>query len=187
VLDSQDYLRNHLQITIHEHVKCVRDDAFGGIFDGHNAVIRAILTHLGEDVGDGFLCGVAQARTETPDRRLMRKCSLRTEISDGHGLFQGECTGHDFAINGTELVIGHRSTIEKAEPLQHGAFAVGCVDFLPNPEFHLADGEHVLGAFVEQPDDLAVQLVNGTAMLRNVHDCTKLTGHFPEMQKNLTT
>ena len=168
LLHGQNDLRNDFQIAVHEHVERVRDDAFGGIFHGHDAVIRAVLADLGENVGDGFLRGVTQARTEPADGRLMRERRLRAEIGDGHGLFQRERAGHDFAVNRAELVVGHRPGVGLADALEHGAFAVRRVNFLAGLELDFADGEDVVRALVEQPDDLRVQLVNRLAMFGNV-------------------
>ena len=44
----QNNLRNDFQIAVHEHVERVRDDAFRGIFHGHDAVIRAVFGDLGK-------------------------------------------------------------------------------------------------------------------------------------------
>jgi hypothetical protein len=42
---------------------------------------------------------------------------------------------------------------------------MGRVDFLAGFEFDFTDGEDMLRAFIEQPDDLRVQFVNRLAML----------------------
>jgi hypothetical protein len=55
LLHLQNNLRNDFQIAVHEHVERVGDDAFGGIFHGHDAVISAFFADLGEHVRDGFL------------------------------------------------------------------------------------------------------------------------------------
>ena len=52
---------------------------------------------------------------------------------------------------------------------EHGAFAVRRVNLLAGLELDVADGQHVLRALVEQPDDVRVQLVNRLAMFGNVH------------------
>jgi hypothetical protein len=168
LLHFQNDLRNDFQIAVHEHVERVRDDAFGGIFHGHDAVIRAVLGDLGENVRDGFLRRVAQARAEPPDRRLMRECRLRAEIRDGHGLFERERAGHDFAVDRAQLLVGHRPGVGLADALEHGAFAMRRVNLLARRELDVADGEDVARALVEQPDDVRVQLVNRLAMFGNV-------------------
>ena len=55
MLNTEDDLRDDFQVTVHEHVERVGDDAFGGIFDGNNAVIRAIFADFAENVRNGFL------------------------------------------------------------------------------------------------------------------------------------
>ncbi len=168
LLHLQNNLRNDLQIAVHEHVERVRDDAFRGIFHRHHAVIRAVLGDLGENVRDGFLRPVAQARTEPLDCRLMRERRLRAEIRDGHGLFERERAGHDFAVDCAQLLVRHRSGVGRADALEHGAFAMRCVNLLARRELDVADGQHVARAFVEQPDDVRIQLVNRLAMFGNV-------------------
>ena len=84
-------------------------------------------------------------------------------------LLQRQRAGHDLAIDGAKLFVGHRAAVELADALEHGAFAMRRVDFLAGLELDFADGQHVPRAFIEQPDDLRVQLVNRLAMLRDVH------------------
>ena len=170
ILNRQNNLRNDFQIAVHEHVERVRDDAFGGVLDRHDAVVRAVFADLGEHVGNGLLRHVAQTGTETADGGLMRERRLRAEIRNGHGLLQRQRAGHDFAVNRAELVVGYRPFVRPADALQHSAFAVRRVNFLAGLKLHVADGEHVLRALVEQPHDVRVQLVNHLAMFRNVHN-----------------
>ena len=146
----------------------MRDDAFRGIFHGHDAVIRAVPGDLGENVRDGFLRRVFQAGTKTFDRRLMRERRLRPEIRDGHGLFERERAGHDFAVDRAQLLVGHRPGVGLADALEYRAFAMRRVNLLARRELDVADGEDVARAFVEQPDDVRVQLVNRLAMSGNV-------------------
>jgi len=163
----------------------VSDYTFGGVFDGHNAVVRAVLADLGEDVGDGFLGGVAQARTEAADGSLVRERRLGTEIRDGHGLFQRQRAGHDFAINGAQLVAGHRPLVQVADALEDGALAVRHVNLPASLEFHFADGQHVLRAIIEQAHNLFIELVNRLAMLRDVHAEARVARMQSGKEKNL--
>ncbi len=55
ILDWQNDLRNDFQVAVHEHVERVRDDAFGGIFHRHNAIVRGLLADLGKNIRDGLL------------------------------------------------------------------------------------------------------------------------------------
>ena len=114
-------------------------------------------------------CGeYLQAGTEPPDGRLMRERRLRAEIGDGHGLFERERAGHDFAVNRAELFVGDRPLVQPADAFEHGAFAVRRINLLARRKLHVADGQHVARALVEQPDDVRVQLVNRLAMFGNV-------------------
>ena len=94
----------------------------------------------------------------------MRERRLRAEIRDGHGLFERERAGHDFAVNRAQLVVGHRPGVRLADALEHRAFAMRRVNLLARRELDVADGEHVARALVEQPDDVRVQPVNHLAM-----------------------
>ena len=164
----QNCLRNDFQIAVHEHVERVRDDALGGILHRHHAVIRALFADLGENVRNGFLRRVFQTGAEFLDGGLMRERRFRAEIRDGHGLFERKGAGHDFAVNRAELFVGDRPLILAADALEHRAFAVRRVNLLACRKLDVADGQHVAGALVEQPDDLRVQLVNRLAMFGNV-------------------
>ena len=57
-------------------------------------------------------------------------------------------------------------------PLKDGAFAVRRLSEISSArlEFDVAYLEHMPRAFVQKPDDMRVQLVDGLAMLGNVHD-----------------
>ena len=170
VLDGQDNLRHDLQFAVHKHVERVGDHTFGGVLHRDDAVIRARLADLGEDIGDGFLRNVTEAGTEFLDGGLMRERRLRPEVGDGHRLFQGQSARHDFTVNGAQLVFGHRPLVEFTDALEHGAFTVRRINFLARLELEFADGEHVPRALIEQPDDLRVQPVDGLAMLGNAHN-----------------
>ena len=169
LLHGQNDLRNDLQIAVHEHVERVGDHAFGGIFHRHDAIVRTVFADLGENIRDGFLRRVFQAGAEAFDRRLMRESGFRPEIRDAHRLFKRERAGHDFAVNGAELLVGHRAGIVAADAIEHGTFAMRRVDFLAGRQLDFADGEDVLRACVEQLDDLRVELVNRFAMFGETH------------------
>ncbi len=174
LLDAQNDLRNDFQIAFHEHVERVRDDAFGGIFHGHDAVIGGLFGDLGENVRDGFLRGIIQARAEFLDRGLMRERRFRPEIRDGHGLFERERAGHDFAVDRAQLFVRDRPGVVRANAFEHGAFAVRRINFLAGLELDFTDGEHVIGAFVEQPDDLRVQFINRLPMFGKVQSIGRM-------------
>jgi hypothetical protein len=98
----------------------------------------------------------------------MRERRLRPEIRDGHRLFERQRAGHDFAVNRAELFIGDGPLVQPADAVEHGAFAVRRVNLLARRKLHVADGQHLARALVEQPDDVRVQLVNRRAMFGNV-------------------
>ena len=95
----------------------------------------------------------------------MRERGFRSEIRDGERLLQRERAGHDFAIDSAEGFVGDRPGVLFADAGEHGEFAMRRIDFLARLEFDLADGQDVLGALIEQPDDLRVQFINRLAML----------------------
>jgi len=99
----------------------------------------------------------------------MRERRLRPEIRDGHGLFERERAGHDFSVNTAELLAGDWPGVVGADAVEHGAFAVWCVNFLAGRQLDFADGEDVARARVEQPDDMRVQFVNRLTMFSKAH------------------
>ena len=58
--------------------------------------------------------------------------------------------------------------------LEHLPLAVRRVDFLAILFLQMADLKNVLGALVEQADDLRVERVNGFAMFRDVHAASSI-------------
>ncbi len=145
------------------------DHAFGRIFHRNHSVVRAVLGHLRENVRDGLLRRVTQARTESLHGGLVRKSRLRPEVGDGHRFLQRQRAGHDFAVNGAQRIILDRPVVEFADALQHDALAVRRVDGLAGLKLDFANLQNVLRALVEQMDDLRVELVDGLAMIGNGH------------------
>ncbi len=99
----------------------------------------------------------------------MSEGRLGTEVSDGKGFLQRQGAGHNLAIDGSQGLILHRAMVETADALQHRSLAVRRVDFLAGLDLDLADSENVTGAFVEQLDDLRIELVDRLAMVRDIH------------------
>jgi hypothetical protein len=152
----------------------VRDYAFGGIFHRYDAVIRAALLHLGENVRDGLLRGVFQAGAEPANGGLVREGSFRAEIGDAQGLFQCERAGHDFTINRLQLFGGHWAGIQFGHAVEHSPFAMRRVDFLAAGVFDFADGQDMAGAFAQEPHKLLVELINRLAMFGKVQNARRM-------------
>ena len=100
----------------------------------------------------------------------MRERGFRPEVGDGEHFFQRQRAGHDFPVNRAQRVVGHRPRIQFAQAVQHGPLAVRCVNLLARFELDFADGQHVFGALVQQPDDVRVQAVDRLAMFGYVHN-----------------
>ena len=162
-------LRDDLQVAVDKHVEGVGHDAFGGIFDRHDAVIRAAFGDFGEDVSNGLLGEVVETGAKSVDGRLVRKRRLGTEIGDGHHLLQAEGAGHDFAVDGAKTFVGDRPLVFPANALEHGQFSMRRVNLLAVFELDCADLEDEPGALVEESHDLFVERVDGLAELRNSH------------------
>ena len=167
LLHAQDDLGDNLQFAIHEHIEGVGDDAFGGVFHGHNAVIRAAFADFGKNIGNGLLRSIFQAGAEAADGCLMGESGFRTEIGDVHGLLQREGAGHDLAIDGLKLFAGDRAGIEAGDAVQYGALAMRRINFLAGLALDRANGEHVACAFVQKAHELLVQCINGLTMYWN--------------------
>jgi hypothetical protein len=169
MLHRQDNLRDDLQVAINEHVKRVRHNALGGVFDRDHAIVRAVLADLGEDVSDGLLRGVTQAGAEAADCRLVGERRLRPKIGNRQGLLERQGAGHDLPVNRPQRIVGKRTLVLPADPLQHRPFAVRRVNLLAGLALHFADGQDVFGPLVQELDELRVELVDGLAMFENVH------------------
>ena len=182
-LDGQNNLRDNLQIAVHKHVQGVRHHPFGRIFHRHHAVIGALFADFGEDVRDGFLGGIKQAGAEFLDGGLMSESGLRPEISDGHRFLEREGAGHDLAVNGAQGIGGDGALVQLANALQDRAFAVGDINRLARLDLDFANLQNVPGALVQQLDDLGVELIDGFAMFRNIHDLARI--HNPARLETL--
>src|SRR5882762_10813644 len=169
VLNGQNDLRNNLQIAVHEHVERMGDNALGGILDGNNSVVCAVLADFAEDVGDRLLSGVKQAGAEAPNGGLVREGGFGSQIRDRKRFLERKRAGHDLAINGAQRFIGHRAGVQLADPMKNSALAMRSVDFFAGFEFDFADGKDMPGALVKKLDDLRVQLVDRFAMFGDGH------------------
>ena len=158
------------KLAVHEHIERVRDDAFGGILDRHDAVICAIFAHFGKNVGNGFLRGITQTGTKPANGGLMGESGFRPEIGNGHRFFQRERAGHDLTINRPQRFVRDGPVIQFANALEDRPLTMRRVNFFAGLELDVADLRAHVRALVQQLDDLGVQLVNGFAMLGNVHD-----------------
>ena len=128
VADGHDDLSDDFEVAVHEHVQRVGDNAFGGVFNGNDAVVGAAFSHFGKDVGDSFLSEVLEAVSESADGGLVGKGGFWSEKGDGHRFFKREGAGHDFAIDGSQGLAGYGALVEAVEFLKDGSFAVRRVD-----------------------------------------------------------
>ena len=165
VANGHDDLGDDFEVAVHEHVQGVGDDAFGGVFDGNDAVVGAASVHFGEDVGDGFLGEVLEAVSEPADGGLVGEGGFRSKEGDGHRFFEREGAGHNFAINGPQGAAGYGALVEAVEFLENGSFAVRRVNAAAAGQFDFSDSKHVFGPLVEKSDDFRVDGINGLAVL----------------------
>ena len=84
-------------------------------------------------------------------------------------LLEREGAGHDFAVDGAQGGVGNGAGVVFADALEDGEFAVGRVDFFAGLELDVADLEDVLGAFVQQANDLFVELIDSFAVFGEAH------------------
>ncbi len=66
--------------------------------------------------------------------------------------------------------------VEPAKPLQNRAFPVWGIDLFARLQLDFADGQNVPGPFIQQLDDLRVELVDRLPMLRDVHEVDSDSG-----------
>ena len=164
VADGHDDLGDDFEVAVHEHVQRVGDNAFGGVFNGNDAVVGAAFADFGEDVGDGFLGEVLEAVSESVDGGLVGEGGFWAEEGDGHRFFKREGAGHDFAVDGSQGLTGYGALVEAVEFLKDGSFAVRRVDAAAAGQFDFSDSKNVFGPLVEEADDLRVNGVNGLAV-----------------------
>lgn len=176
--DGHDDLSDDFEVAVHEHIKSVGDNAFGGVFDGDNSVVGTAFADFGEDVGDGFLGEVLEAVSESADGGLVGEGGFRAEEGDGHWFFEGEGAGHDFAVDGSQRVVGYGALVEAVEFLQDGSFAVRRVDAAAAGQFDFSDSKHVFSPLVEEADDLRVNRINRLAVFLQLDFVGWLVG-FP--------
>ena len=88
VLNGHDNLRHDLERAVNKQVQRMCDDALGGVLDWHHAVVGPVFLHLVEDVLDGFLRRVAQARAKLENGGLVGVCRLGAEIGNGERLLE---------------------------------------------------------------------------------------------------
>ena len=94
----------------------------------------------------------------------------RAEKRDGHRLLQRQGAGHNFPINCAQRFLAHGPFVQPGHALKHSQFAVRRVNLLALLELEHADFEHVPGSLVQQSDNLLVEVVDGFAVLGNVHE-----------------
>lgn len=164
VADGHDDLGDDFEVAVHEHVECIGDDAFGGVFDRDDSVVGAAFADFGKDVGDGFLGEVLEAVPKSADGGLVGEGGFWAKKGDGHRFFEGEGAGHDFAVDGAQGLAGYGALVEAVEFCKDGSFAVRRVDAAAAGQFDFSDSKHVFGALVEEADDFRVDGVNGLAV-----------------------
>ena len=137
------------------------DGAFGGVFDGEDAVVGLA---GGDAVEDAFGAGfgeVFDAVAEFVDGDLVGPGAGGTEVGDLHAGLEGESGTHDFAVDGADGSFGEEAVlggVEGGEFAEELLLATGDVDVEAVLFFDGADDVDEGGALVEQLDEL---LVNG--------------------------
>lgn len=178
VADGHDDLGDDFEVAVHKHVQRVGDDAFGGVFDGNDAVVGAAFANFGKDVGNSLLGEVLEAVSESADGGLVGEGGFRAKEGDGHRFFKREGAGHNFAVDGPQGAAGYRTLVEAVEFCEDGSFAVRRIDAAAAGQFDFPDSEHVFGALVEEADDFRVDGINGLAVFLQIGFVAWLAG-FP--------
>ena len=91
------------------------DRSLGGVFDGDDPVARLPAGDLIEDVGKIRLRGICDRVAEFLDRRLMGPGALGPEVGDFHVVLEGECGGHDLAVDRLDGFLGKAALVEGNE------------------------------------------------------------------------
>ena len=149
MLDRHDDLRDDLERAVDEQVERVGDDALGGVLDRHHAIVGPVFLHLVEDVLDGFLRRVAQARAKPANGGLMGVGGLRAEVGHGKGFFQREGARHDLAVDGPHRLLRDWPVVQLGQALEDPPLTVRRIDFLASLELDCADGQRVPRALIQ--------------------------------------
>ena len=170
MLDGHNDLGDDFQFAVHEHIERVGNDTFGGVLHGDDTVGGSIFFHLTEDLSDGFLRDIGEAGAEAAHGSLMGVGGFRAEEGDLEALLQRDGGTHHLTVNVPKGFIGQDTVGDFADATQESLFAVRLIDGLAGGKLGLANAKHVLGAAVQQLDDLGVNLVNRAAMFLDAHE-----------------
>ena len=170
MLDGHHDLGDDFQFAVHKHVERVGNDTFGGVLHGDYTVGGSIFFHLAEDLSDGFLWHIGEAGTEAAYGGLMGVGGFRTEKGNLEALLQRDGGAHHLAVNVPKGFIRQDAVGNFADATQESLLAVGLIDGLAGGELRLTNAKDVLGAAVQQLDNLGVNLVNRAAMFLDAHE-----------------
>ena len=170
MLDGEEDLRDDFQFGLDEHVERMEDRAFGGVLDGHDAVVGLAAFDGGEDVGDGGAGLEAQAGAEIFQRGLVGEGGFRPEVGDAQFLLQRERGGDDFAVNGLERGGRERAGVGGIEAIKDGFLAAGHISLRALFLLGAADLARQAHARVETLDDFEVHRVDLLAQGIKIHE-----------------
>ena len=183
VANQHAHLAHDVARRIAEHVQRAVDHAFGGVFNAHNAILRAACSggveHFFKRVAVQKVCSAA----EILHGCFFAESACRAEHRHALGRFQRQAGRHDLAPDG-----GHVRTLEWAgvvvldffDDLRH---AIGAEE---RGAFFFLQLTHLLGhacALVHQLQQLVVQTVDLVAQLQQLRCGLGLSAHgFLEKQ-----
>lgn len=169
VLDAEEDLGADVEGGIDEEIEGVGDGAFGGVFDGDDAVVGFAAADLLENVSEIWLREIFDRVTEFGDCGLVRPGAFGAEVGDFEIVFEGEGGGHDLAINRANRGFCEAALIEFDEALQQGIFALGRVNLESVSFFDNAYVVNEFSAFREKIEKLSVERVNLGADVVKIH------------------
>ena len=156
-MDRQIHLAADLEWRRQQKIQGATDRAFGRIFDGYKAVIRATGTDRSENiVNTGARCQSGR-RSEMLARGALRIGSRWSEIGNFQWLLKCQAGGHDFAKNLLDCNGTKRAGVLGGDTTQNLGFALGSVDA------SLLDFTNTVrktGAFVQLAQDVIVDAVD---------------------------
>lgn len=172
VFDAQENLGADVEGAVGEEVQGVDGSALGGVFDRDDAVVSLAAGHGIEDLFETFDGSVIDAGTELIDGGLVGPCAGGAQEGDAEIVLQGEGGGHDFAVNGTDALLGEAAIgfgVFADEALKDGFLAFRGIDLEALGFLDDADFVNEVGAVVEQAQEFGVEGVDFFAQVFEWH------------------
>ncbi len=166
-MNTQLHLAADTQPRVLEQIKRVADNALGGIFHRHDAVIRRPGLDLAKHIPDAVQCQGLHRMAELFQRGRLGEGAFRPQVGDGERFFQRQAGRHDFAEQAHHFRVRQGTGIAFPDPAQDDGLALGAVELRVLAGGKL-DRRHFPGTacpLADQVLDLLIQAVDAPAQV----------------------